>query len=91
MAEAAEGGLCLIHLWTDSGEQVGMVKFKLVVEGVSAGASPSGSPEDDWWVWGEASCPLLARGQNLALFFLIDWGLSDSDIFCQKKQACVFL
>lgn len=27
MAEAAEGGLCLIHLWTDSGEQVGMVKF----------------------------------------------------------------
>lgn len=49
-----------------------MVKFKLVVEGVSAGASPSGSPEDDWWVWGEASCPLLARGQNLALFFLID-------------------
>lgn len=58
MVEAAEGGLCLIHLGTDSEERVGMVKFKLVIERVSVGALPSGSPKDGWWVWGRKQAAL---------------------------------
>lgn len=65
------------------------MKFKLVIKGVSAGALPSCSPKDDWWVWGRKQAALYwSEGKIWPFSFLfVDEGLNDSDIVLLPEKA----